>query len=210
MASKYRGDNDNLKSHILTLRAVIIVLTVICLMLWISAENARKIQRVHIPPDLRNGATVQINKVPDTTAYAFALNIFQYLNTWLNDGAVDYPKRANELAAYLTPKYLAWIKHDIDERMGSGELSGRTRTIIPINGKAFETRRVDVLDDNTFVVWLDMQINEYHAGIPVKKVRIRYPIRVVKANINFSLNPWGLQLDGFQQDPTKLKEADLK
>ncbi len=44
----------------------------------------------------------------------------------------------------------------------------------------------------------------------VKRVNVRYPLRVVRYNVNPETNPWGLALDGYgKQGPTKLSEVDL-
>ena len=44
----------------------------------------------------------------------------------------------------------------------------------------------------------------------IKNVLIRYPIKVVRYNINPETNPWGLALDGFgSEGPKRLTEADL-
>ena len=203
MGSKYRGENDNLKSHITTLRIVVGILILFCILFWMSANKAREVQRLFIPPDLRAGATVTLNEIPVTSAYSFAVSIFQYLNTWLEDGAKDYPARVGELAAYLSPSYQQWLKEDIIRRSSRGELDRRTRTVTLINEMAYDDHRVDILNENNFIVWLDLRITETHR-VPIKSVDIRYPIRVVRSNVSPEFNPWGLMLDGFQENPTRI------
>lgn len=206
MASKYRGEVDNLKSHITTLRVVIAILVLFSGLFWFNAKEAKEVQRVHIPPDLRSGSTVQVNEVPPTTAYSFALNIFQYLNTWLADGSNDYPARVSELRGYMTPSYIEWLEKDIIKRTQRGELSSRTRTVTPLNKTAYDDRRVDVINKDNFVVWLDLRIKETHKGIPVKTVDIRYPLRVVRSDVPLDFNPWGLKLDGYNSSPIRMTD----
>lgn len=207
MASKYRGEIDNQKAHIMTLRVVIGVLILFCILFWMSANSAREVQRVYIPPDLRSGATVTLNDVQEPTAYSFAISIFQYLNTWLEDGSIDYPARVNELTAYITPNFMQWLKEDIQRRNNRGELSRRTRTVTVINAGAYDDSRVDVINENNFVVWLDLRIKETHRGVPVKTVDIRYPLRVVKSDVSLEFNPWGLQLNGFNGNPSRIMQT---
>lgn len=207
MASKYRGEVDNLKSHIVTLRVIVGVIVFFCALFWWNAKEAKEVQRVHIPPDLRAGSTVQVNAIPPTTAYSFAMNIFQYLNTWLQDGSEDYKKRVHELQAYLTPKYREWLERDVLKRSQRGELSDRTRTVTPLNKTAYEDRRVEIINEDNFIVWIDLRIEETHKGIPVKTVDIRYPLRVVRSDVSLEFNPWGMQLDGYQGSPTRLTET---
>lgn len=208
MTTRYRGDNDNLKAHILTLRGVIVALFVVCLLLWNSSENAKKVQRLYQPPDLRNGAVTQVNKVPPTTIYAFALNIHQLLNSWSNNGATDYPDNISKYSAYLTPSFKEWLDYDAAKRKSRGELLGRVRLATPNNGTAFDERRVDIIDNNNWVVWLDLDIKEYQKGVEVKVVTLRYPVKIVQVNISPELNPWGLQLNGFSGNPERLIQED--
>lgn len=210
MGSIYRGDVDNLKNHILTLRVVVVMLLIIIAGLWVTSENAKKTQRIFVPPDLTQSSVVTVNTANKPTVYGFAINIFQYLNTWLNDGNTDYRERAIELSSYLTPTYIEWLKKDLLKRKVAGELQGRTRTITLVNGKAFDDRRVEKISPNRYVVWLDFQIHEYQKGMEVKEIKIRYPLRVVTANIGVDFNPWGLQLDGYSGNPEILQNKDLQ
>lgn len=204
MASKYRGEIDNQKAHIHTLRAVIGVLVLFCILFWNSANNAREVQRVYLPPDLRSGSVVTLNEVTAPAAYSFAVSIFQFLNTWLEDGSKEYPLRISELRAYITPSFIEWLQKDVERRTAKGELDRRTRTITLVNDLAYDDSRVEIINENNFVVWLDFMIKETHRGVPVKTVNIRYPLRVVRSDISLELNPWGLQLNGFHTSPTRI------
>lgn len=210
MTGRYRGDIDNLREHILTLRAIVLILVVIIAGLCYSNNRLKDVQRVHIPPDLSTGVTVKLNDVHKPTVYAFAINIFQYLNTWLKDGGEDYVTRTSELAAYITPSYMEWLKSDIDKRLRKGELQGRTRAIKLINGQIFDNNRVDKISAGRFVVWLDFNIDESQSGMIVKTTRIRYAIRVIAADISVEDNPWGLQLDGYEGNPKTISDEDLQ
>lgn len=206
MGSKYRGEIDNQKAHILTLRVVIGVLVAICFMFWMTANSAREVQRVYLPPDLRSGTTVTLNEVPATTAYSFAVSIFQYLNTWLTDGREDYPARVQELTAYLSPSYRQWLQDDIQRRKDRGELRQRTRSVTLINEMAYDDKRVEIINKNNFIVWLDLRIKETHRGVPVKTVDIRYPLRIVRTDVSSEFNPWGLAINGYAGNPTRIIE----
>ena len=95
----------------------------------------------------------------------------------------------------------------MDLRGKNGELSERTRTIQPLSGQGFEERRVVVLSEDTWLVWLDYNIREYVKGIEVKNVSIRYPIRIVRYATDMETNPWGLALDGCYGDGPKVVKA---
>ncbi len=207
---RYQDLNTSLKSHITTLRAVTGVLVLINLLLWRGWNNAKSDLIIHIPPDIRSGASLKPGDISPANVYAFAGYIFQQLNRWDKNGADDYGKQISYLSAFLTPQYLEYLKNDLEIRGQKGELAGRTRAIQPIPGQGFEERRVDILDANTWVVWLDFHIQEFVRGMEVKNIKIRYPIRVVRFNVDPEKNPWGLALDGFQPPgPAKLGESDL-
>lgn len=210
MTGRYRGDIDNLRSHILTLRVILGLLVIFIMGLWYANEELKKVQRVHLPADISIGSTIQLNEVTKPTVYGFAYNTFQYLNTWLKNGSNDYPERVNQLTAYLTPTYKEWLINDIDTRLRKGELQGRTRKITLINGEVFDNDRIEKISAGRFVVWLDFKIDEYQSGIAVKSTMIRYPIKVVSANISIEDNSWGLQLDGYEGNPSTITKESEK
>lgn len=208
---RYNDLNSSLQSHVTTLRAVIAALLLLNILLWIGWHNARDDIRVHIPPDIRSGAVLKPNEVSPPNVYAFAGYIFQQLNRWATNGEEDYGRQIYGLSAYLTPQYLEYLKNDLDIRGKRGELSGRTRSIQPVPGQGYEERRVDILDADTWLVWLDFHIQEFVRGMEVKNIRIRYPIRVVRFNVDPERNPWGLALDGFGgEGPALLNDEDLQ
>ena len=48
--------------------------------LWFGWSQAPKQLTLHVPPDLRSGATLSVDEVPAANVYAFAFYIFQQLN----------------------------------------------------------------------------------------------------------------------------------
>lgn len=202
---KHRDIHSGLKNHIITLRVILVVMAGFCFMFWLSAEDAKKTQRFYTPPDLRYGATTEINEIPPSTAYAFALNIFQVLNVWKEDGRTDYAANIFKLGAYLTPTYRDFLNTDVRHKTARSELFDRTRIITPINGAAYKDDYVQIIDKNNWIVWLDMNIVEFSHGIEVKNVDIRYPINVTRTDLPPDINPWALQLNGYAKNPTLIK-----
>jgi len=207
---RYIDLNSSLESHITTLRSVIVVLVIINFSLWYGWRDSNNDVRIHIPPDIRSGAILQANEISPPNVYTFAGYIFQQLNHWANNGDEDYGMQIFKTAPYLTPEFREYLINDLDIRGKKGELSGRTRVIHPIPGQGYEERRVDQLDSDTWVVWIDYSIRESVRGMEIKNVLIRYPIRIVRYDIDPETNPWGLALDGFGgEGPKRLTKADL-
>ncbi len=207
---RYRYEIDNVRAHLRSLWVVIGVQVLVIAALWLGWSQAPKQLTVHVPPDLRAGATLAINKVPDANVYAFAFYIFQQLNRWPEDGAKDYGQAIFRVSPYLTPRYQAELVADMALKGKRGELAYRVRGMHELPGHGFAENRVDILAPGVWVVWLDLALMESVKGMTVKQTAIRYPLRVVRLSIDPETNPWGLALDGFATEgPQRLSEAEL-
>ncbi len=207
---RYRHEIDNVRAHLRSLWAVIALQVLIIAGLWLGWSQAPKDLVVHVPPDLRSGAVMGVGEVPPAQVYAFAFYIFQQLNRWPEDGAVDYGKAIVAVSPYLTPKYRAALIADLELKGRNGELAYRVRGVQEVPGHGYEERRVDLPSEGVWVVWLDLDLYESVKGMTVKKTAIRYPLRVVRYAVDLQANPWGLALDGFQgEGPRRLDEAEV-
>jgi integrating conjugative element protein (TIGR03746 family) len=207
---RYRHEIDNVRAHLRTLWAVIGLEALIIAALWYGWSQAPKALTLHVPPDLRSGATLDVEEIPPANVYTFAFYIFQQLNRWPEDGARDYGRAIFRVSPYLTPGYRAELLADLALKGRKGELAYRVRGVQGIPGHGFEERRVDMPGDGVWVVWLDLDLFESVKGMTVKHTAIRYPLRVVRHAVDLEANPWGLALDGFAGDgPRRLSAEEL-
>ena len=207
---RYRYAIDNVRAHLRSLWIIIGIQVVISLDFWYGWSQAPKQLTVHVPPDLRSGATLAVGEVPEANVYAFAFYIFQQLNRWSEDGAKDYGMAIFRVSPYLTPRYRADLIADMELKGKQGELAYRVRGVHEISGHGYEERRVDVIAPGVWVVWLDMDLFESVKGMTIKKTAIRYPLRVVRLAVDPESNPWGLALDGFANNgPHRLSKEEL-
>jgi integrating conjugative element protein (TIGR03746 family) len=204
---RYRHEIDNVRAHLRSLWAVIGLEALIILALWYGWSQTPKALTVHVPPDLRSGAVLAVKEVPPANVYAFAFYIFQQLNRWPEDGARDFGRAIFRISPYLTPKYRAELLSNLELKGRKGELAYRVRGVQEIPGHGFEERRVDILDDDVWVVWLDLDLFESVKGMTVKKTAIRYPLRVVRHAVDLEANLWGLALDGFAAEGARRMTA---
>lgn len=164
---------------------------------------------VHIPPDLRSGATIKANatpEVPPWTTYTFAYYVWQQVNRWPTDGSKNYGEQIFNMQYYLTPSCRAQLQADMNVRFTNGELSSRTRSAMEIPGLGFTDERVIVTSGNSWKVLLDLHLQETQNGTPIKDTFIRYPIRIVRFDIDRSKNQWGLAVDCFGTErPARLE-----
>ncbi|THT98405.1 TIGR03746 family integrating conjugative element protein [Lampropedia puyangensis] len=170
---------------------------------------------VHLAPDMRAGETIDIrdglSPVPTTNVYGFAYYIWQQVNRWQEDGNKDYGQQIFALQAYLTPRCRAQLLADMENRSKKGELRQRTRLITEIPGFGYAANRVLPEGNSAWQVLLDMQLIEEYRGHSLKDVFIRYPIRVVRYDVDRERNPWALALDCFGASaPTRISAADVQ
>ena len=204
---RYRYEIDNVRSHLRSLWTVIVVQVVIIVALWAALIRLPSTLTVHIPPDLSSGANLAYSEIPQANVYAFAFYILQQLNRWPENGAQDYGEAIFRTAAYLTPEFREALISDMHDKSRVGELMHRVRGLQSIPGQGFSKRRVDVVSDSEWRVWLDLELSESVKGMTVKHTRIRYPLRVVRYAVDPESNPWGLALAGYSgSGPSRIDE----
>jgi integrating conjugative element protein (TIGR03746 family) len=204
--TRYRCENDNLRAHIATLRAMAGILSLVVLALWYGWFHAKGDLRIHIPPDLRSGAVLRPDDPKPENVYAFARTIFQGINYWPEDGQTDYGKAIFAATYYLTPAFREALNNDLDLRGKAGELAQRVRSVQEIPGHGYDESRVRVLGNGAWVVALDFRVHEFVRGTAVKTVAVSYPIRVSAMRSDPTQNPWGLALDGYDGDGPRRME----
>lgn len=181
--------------HVRSLRLVVVFLVMVIIALWWRNGVLQETRRLYIPPDLTQGMVTQFDNVPAPLVYTFAYYIFQQLNRWPDDGEKDYPQQIYTLQGFLTPGCRVALEADMNEKQRLGELRQRVRTVQEILGHSYTRARVSFESASSWNTWLDVNVTESINGHPVKDVMLRYPIRVVRFDVDKEVNPWGLALD---------------
>ncbi|MBK5944841.1 PFL_4703 family integrating conjugative element protein [Halorhodospira halophila] len=202
---RHRKEIDTCWAHVRTLRVLAAGLALACAGLWWGWHTAPEDIRVHQTPELRTGGVMEAGEIPEPVVYTFTFYIWQQLWRWEDDGADEYPENIWRLQSYMTPRFLQVQEADLERRAQSGELDNRSRYIREIPGARFEPARVERLGDDTWQVFLDVEIQEYIDGELVKDIEVRYPLRVVRFEVDPEGNPWGLALDGYTGEPERLE-----
>lgn len=180
--------------HIRSLHLSIAFLIVVVIALWWRNGVLQEVRRIYIPPDLTQGLVTDFETVPAPTIYTFTYYIFQQLNRWRENGEKDYPQQIYALQGFLTPGCLAALEEDMNEKQRLGELRQRVRTLQEILGQSYTRQRVQIESGSSWKVWLDVNVAESISGHPVKDVMLRYPLSVVRFDVDKEVNPWGLAL----------------
>ena len=159
---------------------------------------------IHQPPDLRSGSTRKATEVPPQSVYAFGFYVFQQLNRWAVNGDEDYWNRIHSFAAYITPEFAEALKADFELKRGRRELQYRQRSVHEVPGRVYEPSRVKIESPDSWIVTLDLQILETYRGETIKNTAVRYPLRVVRYDVDPEQNPFGLALAGFEAAPARI------
>jgi len=208
--SRYRHEIDNARAHIISLWVVIIVLAMGMAYAFRGWANAPSDITLHIPPDLSSGSSVRVGEIPKPNVYGFGYYMWQQLNRWPKDGAEDFPAKLYQFSAYLTPSFRAQLLRDMNRRGRKGELTGRVRALYEAPGAQYADTRVEVLGPNAWTITIEAVIEETVAGLSVKNTRIRYPLRIVRYDVDRELNPWGMAIDGFAAPGPSKVETPIK
>jgi len=208
--SRFKNEVAHLESHVRTLRWAAGALGVLAALLAVGWWSAPRDLTIHVPPDLRSGSVRKWWDVPPESVYAFAFYIFQQLHRWPANGEEDYARNIHALSAYLTPSCRSFLEQDFALRKDSGELHQRARGIYEIPGRGYGDApefRVRTLSDRAWVVTLDVSADEYYGAERVKRALVRYPIKVVRLDVDPEKNPYGLALDCFEHSPERIEAA---
>jgi integrating conjugative element protein (TIGR03746 family) len=202
--SRFRKIVDDQSAHIRTLRALVCGLFGVTLILAWGWYSAPKELVVHVPPDLRSGSTRKLSEIPSQSVYAFAFYLFQQLNRWAVNGEEDYGNRIHNFSAYLTPEFAETLSADFTTKQAQRELQNRQRALYEVPGRVYAPSRVKIESPDSWVVYLDLQVIETYRGETVKNTAVRYPLRVVRYDVDPEQNPFGLALAGFESPPERL------
>ncbi len=195
---------DGRDSHILTLRILIGILAIALLYSIAGWKSAPEHIKIDIPPDLRSGSTRGIQERHPFNVYAFGYYIFQQMNNWPVEGIEDYKKQINRLSCYITPRFKGELERDYEQRLKRHELN-RTSALQEMPERPYTDKRVYVESGDSWVAFYDVNIKETFRSEIVKDIFVRYPVRIVRWDVDPECNLWGLALDGFYKNPKRLE-----
>jgi len=209
MSGKARKAIDGRDQHIFTLRVILGVALIVILGMWWGWKSAPERIKVDIPPDLRTGSTRKMGERHPFNVYAFGYYIFQQINNWPKRGVDDYKNRIQTMSCYMTPNFKQMLLADYEKKKMKHELN-RKRAMQEVPGRGYSAKRIYIESPDSWIAYFDMTLNESYRGTSVKDAMIRYPIRIVKWDVDPECNLWGLALDGFYGKPKKLIKSKIK
>ncbi|KPA90358.1 PFL_4703 family integrating conjugative element protein [Pseudomonas sp. RHF3.3-3] len=205
--SRFKNEVNRLQAHVTSLRIGCAVLLGTTLLSGLGWWDAPRNLTINIPPDLRSGSTRKWWEVPPESVYTFGLYIFQQLNRWPADGEKDYPSAIHRLSAYLTPSCKSQLEQDAQKRQIAGELRNRTRGVFELPDRNYGRSpqlRVQVQGRDQWLLNLDLATEEFFGSERIKQTFVRYPIKVVRRDVDPETNPFGLAIDCYDGVPKRL------
>ena len=197
---------DGRDAHILTLRIFVGILAIALIYSILGWKEAPERIKIDIPPDLRSGSTRGINERHPFNVYAFGYYIWQQMNNWPGDGKDDYKQQIERLSCYITPRFKGELERDYEQRRLDHELT-RTRALQEMPDRPYTPKRVYTESKDSWVAFYDVNVKETFRSEIVKDIFVRYPIRLVRWDVDPECNLWGLALDGFYKKPRRLEGA---
>lgn len=189
-----------IRSQWVLLGGLFLLLTLV-LLGW---NNAQKTQRVYFPPSLQSGGFTHINKVPKSTVYAFAFQIFSAVNSWPDGGIKDYDNNIHAYHNYFSESMLSDFQSDFKLRQREGALS-RKRMVSAVVGMGYNPSKIIYEGNGVWKINLKLNVVETVGGTVVKHVIMDYPLRIERVDTSIQVNPWGLVLAGYTQAPYRIK-----
>jgi integrating conjugative element protein (TIGR03746 family) len=208
MLADLRAQNRNLMR---LLFALMLLSSAGFYLLWDKAANLN----IHLSANPAPGEVIEVREgqsaVPSSNLYGFAFYVWQQINHWPKDGSKDYGQQIFAMQHYLTPQCQQWLEKNMNDKKRGGELAERTRSIAELMGRGFMPSRVVSKGDNkSWTVLLDMELTETMKGQVIKSVPIRFPVEVVRYEIDLRKNAWKLAIDcSASSTPQRLEAADL-
>ena len=197
---------DGRDAHIWTLRVglgFLFIALVAAILGWKAAPEHIKID---IPPDLRSGSTRGITERHPFNVYAFGYYIWQQMNNWPAKGTENYKEQITRLSCYLTPRFKGELERDYERRLRNHELT-RSRAMQEMPDRPYTDKRVYKQTADSWVAFYDVNVKETFRSEVVKDIFVRYPIKVVRWDVDPECNLWGLALDGFYEKPSRLEKT---
>ncbi len=187
-----------------SLSIVIALLLMILLTLALVWNHLPLQRRMFLSQDMSTGAVIKEGQIPKSTIYHFAFDMFSAINTWTNSGTINYRKNIYHFHNYLSKPFFNALNKDAFNRKDNGSLA-RQRVMKGVSSMGYLPSRVKQLAKNLWQVTIAFEIKESIDGKTIKNVISGYPLLIKKTNDSIAINPWGLRIIGFAQQPFQIK-----
>lgn len=193
-------------SHVTTLRiACGAMLLLLGLALNTISEMPSQIV-VKYAPQLKDGATLKLGEFPKASIITDVQYLWLAINTWKESGRDEANDLLWRYTNFMTPDFRSDLESEYKQLNARGALN-RKRTPSAVPGQMFDFEdRVVQLTEDSWVVYLDIVLEESTMGEIIRSPTYRYAIEVERFITNMELNPIGIRLAGFREPPKRIKD----
>lgn len=208
LPKKLVGTLAEQNNHIISLRITFVLQTLVIFGLIAALYKAPDKITVHVPPDLSNGAVMQIGDVPNASILSTVSYLWIEVNSWIKNGEKDAFEQLDLYRDYFSPDFREQLIKSYRGLKARGELERvRKVTLVPGMIHEVEKRVFEEVKNKAWIVYLDIVVEDYYLGELVQHVRARYPLKVERVETNFDRNPLGLIITGFDRKPTIIRDV---
>lgn len=161
--------------------------------------------QVYHTPTLDSSLATNVDYVPASSVYSFAVLMWERLNYCKEDCEQDYAQNLKQTRPFITEKCFVNLADHAKNNIQL--LRNRTRQLTLLDTTIFDQDKVKRIDDETWVVTETFGFNEAVNGnnLSLRKFNMVYPLRIVRNRASESINPYGFQLDCFDGTPQRIE-----
>lgn len=195
------------QSHLNSLKLVLLFSLAINLVLGNALSNLPSEIPIRRVPYLGNENVESIGSIPKHSVFTETAYLWRALNSWQTAGKIDADNNLWDYQNYFSEDFLDQLRSEYRDMKETGELN-RKRMLVQLPRQLHEIdRRVVQKSENSWVVYLDMNLIETFLGKTIRDDNYRYSFLVEKVNTTFEDNPLGTKIVGFEKAPKKLTKT---
>lgn len=178
--------------------------TIVCVSLIVAFVTVKNDVTIHVPPDLRGGATLKEKNIPPENVYLFSSNIWKAINYWEEDGKEEMTENLDMYQCYITPTFRRYLKYQHQQRLNAGMTKNVARTASSIKDSPFGPDKITEEGTGQWETILDLRVEESLGTNIIRNVPLRYHLTVVADDSSSHCNPWGMKISGLKKEPVRL------
>lgn len=200
--SKAKKESDRKDKVIRALTIFALILLGMVIHSHYLLANLPKEFECNFPPDTSQGGKVMVNETPRHQVYGLAFGLFQKIYRCEKDCSVEFANNIRAYGYFYTDTYRQKMLSYAASREGYNRKRIRS---ISEHGN-YKQSKVIPLGNGVWVVYLDVVEKEYIGSKKVRDAIMRYPVVMVKNDVDRENNPWRLAFD----DPDEYENVDGK
>jgi hypothetical protein len=125
----------------------------------------------------------------------------------MKDGNKDAFSNLTAYQNYFGSDFRQQMRDQYNDLFKKGDLNRiRRLTLAPGTLSEFDNRVITKVRGKSWVVLLDVIVEDFYLGEPLQKLQVRYPLVVERVNTTADQNPIGMMIVGLNGSPKVIKD----